>query len=700
LAVTGGRRLRVLAVLVLAATSASARRAPAADSPPEPRLPFSDDVAAPPPLPQPIDRAFKGELVEFDGDRATLRWDWKSDEQLADFESFVPVRASLRGGFAVRDGRVAADGTAGIRVKLGFLSDFEVHVGPSTLRNPHDLGIVLPTPGSSDDSILCLVQDVLFTRFDGAAGNTNMINKLGGITSASLGMTEFRYVARSIEPRIAANADVAFDVVRKGPETAFTISPKGGDATTLRGKDVDAPYTRFTPGLYVSGGTADFGKLTIGGKLDPAWCADHGVLPYVAANLLHPGNRWKPPERRLAEMVEHYAKDDQAGEKDPKKVVAVEQIAPIVGDVKAPLVIRIRAAEAMMDRGEAGAVADRLATLLDSRDEPARVLAWQLLRKRLPWHFHYEVDADPKARREAAQLIGAYLRDHEEMEAAGKVFVEGFWYTPERADDICGLWEHAWDLRTRHVRLRTDLPRKWADWYLAALEAEYRELVRLVGREPPAANLPLSVLVLKDAAGFAAFCKANGYESKATWGRFVDLDRNVSVVAFDKKDGLANTLGQVAKQFHRFATGKFWPKWYDEGRASWFGSADYQTVSFDGTTLKCGLKAQGQSIRLLAKAAADDKLRPIGDLVARDPRDLSGEERRLWYAEAWALHAWLVDVAPEAIREKFARWTSDMEKTPATPRDVDDVGFKLFMAYFAKEREQMDLDFRDWVKTL
>jgi hypothetical protein len=657
----------------------------------------------PPPLPKPIDRAFKGELAEFDGDRVTLKWDWKAAEQLDDFESFVPVRSTLTGGFTVKDGRVAATGTAGIRVRLGFLSDFEVHVATSKLKVPHDLGIVLPAPGSSDESILCLVQDILFTKFDGAAGNTNMINKMGGIVSPTPGMVEFRYIARSLEPHIPDGAEVAFDVVRKGAETSFTIGLNGGkDQTVLKGKDTDTPMTRFTPGLYVSGGTADFGALTISGKIDPAWCAEHGLLPYVASNLLHPGNKWKPPEKRLAELVENFARQGDEASKDAKKApVAPETVAPLVGDVKVPLVIRIRAAEALMEKDAAGGVvAERLAALLDSKDQPARTLAWQLLRSRLPWHFRYEVDADPKVRREAAQLIASYLRERAEGEAAGKVFVEGYWYTADRADTIRSDWEHAWELRTPKIRLRTNVSKRWADWYLKALQAEYDELVRLVGREPPAKHLPLSVLVFKDKEDIAAFCNANGYEAKAAWGRFTDLDRNVSFTTFDKKDGLANAMGQFAKQFHRFATGKHWPAWYDEGRAAWFGSAEYQTVSFDGTTLKCGLKGQGPSIQMLKQAAQEGHLPAIIDAVAKDPRNLTAEQRRVWYAEVWAIHAWLLDAAPEKIRFKFAEWQSAMEKLPTTPRDVEDTGLREFLARFTKDLPEMDRALAEWIQAL
>ena len=692
------KRARAGAVswLVVALSSCLlARDARPADPPPA-RLPFSDDVAPPPPLPTPIDRAFKGELVSFDGDRVTLRWDWKTPDHLADFESFVPVRSTLAGAFTVKDGRVRADGTAGIRLRLAFLSDLDVKVGPSLLRDPHDLGIVLAAPGSSDESILCLVQDKLFTRFDRAAGNTNMINKMGGIVSPRPGMVEFRYVDRRIAPRLAPDSEVTFDVARRGAETSFTITPKGGDANELKGKDTDTAMTRFTPGLYVSGGAADFGALTIGGRVDAAWCAQHGVLPYFAGNLLHPGNKWKPPERKLAETVEKFAHQDA----DAKQAVPTEAIAPLIGDVKVPLVIRIRAAEALLDQGAADAVANRLATLLDSPDQPARTLAWQVLRPRLPWHFRYEVDADPKVRREGALLIAEYVRSRDSNEAQGKVFVEGQWYTPERADDVRADWEHAWDLRTPRIRLRTNLPRKWADWYLAALEAEYLELVRLVGREAPDASMPFSVLVFEDAAGFADFCSKNGYEAKASWGRFVDIDKNVSLVTFDKRDGLANAMGQFAKQFHRAATGKPWPVWYDEGRASWFGNAEYQTVSFDGTTLKVGLRAQGSSVNMLKQAAADGHIPAILDTIAKDPRSLTVEQRRIWYVEAWAIHAWLVGDAPEETRRKFAEWQSVMEKLPTSPRDVDDLGLKEFLAHFTKDLPEMDRAFTEWVKNL
>ncbi len=660
-------------------------------------LPFSDDRQPPAPLPEPLDRRFHGELTSFDGVRIGLRWDWSAPEQLQDFDAFVPVRYGLTGGFALADGRLAARGTGGLRLRLGMLDDLALRVD-AHLIDPHDLGIVLPKPGSSDESVVCLVQDRYFTRFDAAAGNSTMINKVGGIPATAPGVTEFRYVARSPVPQLDRGADVRFEVVRKGDHTTFVITAADGP-TTLAGKDTDTPMTRFTPGLYVSGGAATFGTLEIEGAIDTEWCRLHEVLPHVAGNLLHPGNRFKGKDRKAAENVESFCAE--TAETPEKKRVAPKLVAGYVGDESLPLVIRIRAAEALTAAGgAAGAVADRVAELLDAKDRPGRLLAWQVLRPQLPWHFRYDIDGEPKARREAALLVGQYLRDRDDQEAQGMVYVEGAWYTPSRADAVRAEWDHAWDLRTQHVRVRTNLTREWADWYLAALEAEYAQLVEVIGREPPPELLPLNVLVFRSADDFTAFCKANGYEDKAAWGRFTDVDRGTSFVTFAKRDAPFWALGQMAKLFLERATGRHWPTWFAEGRASYFGNPTYGTATWDGTTLTVGRRIGGSEAQMLRAAAAANEIEPVADFLARDPRVLDGPARRRWYVVAWALHHWFVREAPEDLAARFGTWQRAMESADATPRDVDLEGRTLFLQVFSGRLDDVDAGFRAWLRGL
>ena len=49
---------------------------------------------------------------------------------------------------------------------------------------------------------------------DAAAGNANMINKMGGIPATEPGVTEFRYVDRKKPPSLSRGDHVTFDVVR------------------------------------------------------------------------------------------------------------------------------------------------------------------------------------------------------------------------------------------------------------------------------------------------------------------------------------------------------------------------------------------------------------------------------------------------------------------------------------------------------
>ena len=79
------------------------------------------------------------------------------------------------------------------------------------------------------------------------------------------------------------------------------------------------------------------------------------------------------------------------------------------------------------------------------------------------------------ARRTAARASGATIR----WLATGKVFVEGYWYTVARADAQRESFDKAWELRTPHVRLRTNLPHGWAVWMLSLAATQLRLKQRL-----------------------------------------------------------------------------------------------------------------------------------------------------------------------------------------------------------------------------
>ena len=125
------------------------------------------------------------------------------------------------------------------------------------------------------------------------------------------------------------------------------------------------------------------------------------MLPHIASNLLHPGNRFKGKVKGAARKVESYlAQGPDTPEKELVKDVAV---AALVGQEELPLVIRIRAAEAIMEVGlAAGTVVDRIVELLDAGDRPARLLAWQVLRPR----------TDRQKIAQAAELLKTVKKEH------------------------------------------------------------------------------------------------------------------------------------------------------------------------------------------------------------------------------------------------------------------------------------------------
>jgi hypothetical protein len=338
-----------------------------------------------------------------------------------------------------------------------------------------------------------------------------------------------------------------------------------------------------------------------------------------------------------------------------------------------------------------------VAQLLDAKELPTRVLAWQVLRPRLPWHFRYEPDAEPKVRREAALLVADWLNRRDDPTHADQVFVDGYWYSAHKADQIRSAWEQAWDLRTPHVRVRTNLTKEWADWYLAALEAQYAEMVRRLGREPPAQSLPLSVLVFRSKDDYATFCEANGYGTRATWGRFADVEKGVGLATFEKRFAPFDALNQAAKLFLHAATDTYWPIWFDEGRASFLGDGRRRTTTWNGSALQVGLPGEGAATRAFKVEARQRLPWSVATFLAADMRALDAKQRADWYTYAWMLYHWLTAEAPEDLRNRFATWQGLVENTKAGPRVVDNVAREQFERVFAGAMEHLEALFAVWL---
>jgi hypothetical protein len=247
--------------------------------------------------------------------------------------------------------------------------------------------------------------------------------------------------------------------------------------------------------------------------------------------------------------------------------------------------------------------------------------------------------------------------------------------------------------------VRTNLTKEWADWHLAALEAQYMEMVRRLGREPPPDRLPLSVLVFRGKDDYAKFCEANGYEARAAWARFADVERGVGFVTFEKRYAPFDALNQAAKLFLHAATDTYWPVWFDEGRASFLGDGRRRTATWDGKQLQVGLPGQSAAVRSFKLDMKNELPWTVRSFLAADVRALDEKQRADWYSYSWALYHWLSMEAPADLQNRFAVWQGLVENTKAGPRVVDGVAREQFERVFGDAMEQLDRLFGVWITT-
>jgi hypothetical protein len=230
------------------------------------------------------------------------------------------------------------------------------------------------------------------------------------------------------------------------------------------------------------------------------------------------------------------------------------------------------------------------------------------------------------------------------------------------------------------------------------MHAAYERLVELVGHEPPADALPLTVFVFKGPASFEQFCNENGFESRASWGQFVDGDEALGCVTCVRNEAPQWALNAVAKLFLRGASGRVLPDWLAEGRAAWFGSGYYHTAKWNGDTLEVGLRATGNTAKKLRAAVANEKAWTIDQILVGDPRTLDVKQRTMWYVHAWALHHWLLSEAPDDVRDQFARWVSVMENIEVGPSEVQKVGRTEFHKAFGGHLGNLEPQFKAWLE--
>lgn len=283
----------------------------------------------------PLDRFFKGQVLALKGKDLTLRYDFASKEQLADWKEGVPwpIAKEPEQGIGWFDERLEVKGSAGARHVAEWAGDIWITC-TLTLDGDKDLGAFV-NPGDEGDSYVSYtLNETFFHSWDNKPGGQHSILKFGKQfreAGASKDFIGFRYVVR----RPPATPLKAGDVVPFG----FGIEKGrlGLDVPEfqLRGKDLGKALKQHRPGFYAVKGRMLVDNVVITGRLSDEYVAAEKLALRTEKPLPDPALSGSDPA--ILALVEGY----RAG-----KTPAADLVKG-VGDVSLPKPARETLVEAL-----------------------------------------------------------------------------------------------------------------------------------------------------------------------------------------------------------------------------------------------------------------------------------------------------------------------------------------------------------------
>ena len=349
--------------------------------------------------PVPLDRAFKGRVVAFDGKTVTIRYDFRTEEQLQDWPEEKPFpieKFQGEQGVSWFDQRLEIQGNTGAQHRGVWKGDIEVTCRLKADGERDIGGFLTPVPESEDFATFTLVERY-FHGWDGSQGGTHSIIKFGkqwrerGSSSDFIG---FRYGQRRPPPKpLKPGATFDFGFKLKGGNLFMKV-----DDLEMKSKDRGKRLKVMRPGLYTVAGRCLFDDVTIKGKLDPAWLKKENIAWRVDGLI---GEIEVDPEK--LELIDAY----------PKGEAEASDLVGIVGDSGMPEKIRKAAAKALSE-GSRKAVRPAI-ELLYSTDEKARVMGAEIVKALLGNTFGYRAKGSEKSRSAAIRRLNQTLKDHPEL---------------------------------------------------------------------------------------------------------------------------------------------------------------------------------------------------------------------------------------------------------------------------------------------
>ncbi len=350
-----------------------------------------------------LDEFFKGRVVALEKGVVTLSYDFKSKEQIADWESFIPFPLVPKKGDGADwfDSRLELHGTIGSRHKAQWTGDvhIEAQLTPDAKK---DVGAYMAPVSGTNDYVSFTLAEHYFHKWDKKAGGQHSIIQFGdqwtepGSPSEYIG---FRYISRRMPPKdkpVVPGQTVPFMFGWEKSKLRMEVP-----GVSLKGKCLGPKLKHVFVGFYAIKARMFVDNITITGKLNPKWLKANGVALRTAKPIVGPV---KGVSEGAQSLLENHAAGDEA---------AMEALIGRLRDKEGSEEERKAIAKAL-GTGTRKAVRPSM-ELLYHDDVEVRTLGIAIIKGLLGKNFGYKPKAKPETRSRAIKKMNDLIRKKPEL---------------------------------------------------------------------------------------------------------------------------------------------------------------------------------------------------------------------------------------------------------------------------------------------
>ncbi len=347
-----------------------------------------------------LDEYFRGKVTALEGKVVTLRYDFRSKEQVGDFVDRVPFRIKPRKGQRIKwfDDKLEVVGNSGARHKAEWVGEVTVTATYIPDLEKDFGGFVSPVSETEDFATFTFVE-TYFHAFDKQAGGLNSIIKFGPQwkETDSEEFIGFRY-----GPRKPPKNPI---VIGKGFRASFGIQSKKLffrlPEYELKKKDYGKKLKRFHVGFYAIKGRMLLDNIEISGELATDWMRREKVVLKTSKPIVAAGEGELDAETQ-ALMEQHTA----------GKSKATRQLLAILKDETSPKVYGPLVA--CLSQGPKKTIQYAI-DLLYNTDERVRGLGIKIVSAHTGDSYGFKAKSSEKSRSAAIQKLQKAIRGNAKL---------------------------------------------------------------------------------------------------------------------------------------------------------------------------------------------------------------------------------------------------------------------------------------------